>query len=295
MTEARIQHKHRGISDPDQGWILGELIAYLDHERAGAGGFDDMGERWVAVRDGGREGTLKPSDAGVRDVATRWEQFVEYVALGLTQDLGRRVETTWPRKLDTAGRQDLNVRSLVDLGKLVASLRVPDAAGQIDLEADLRGRRFRTSLTVSAPKEGKPQTRINWLLRQLAAAKDDLLVEVRYPNQKEATSASLKQARTKPDILLYAADRKRDPMSFRLTTSRDLGMKRGRGAGSFVIESKNQTSDFYRAIVQGLKNWAPSAPKLPASGQPSAPVASAEPPPFTGGDREFGEAVEPEA
>jgi len=42
MTQARVEHQHRKISDPDQAWILGELIAYLDHERAGAGGFDDM-------------------------------------------------------------------------------------------------------------------------------------------------------------------------------------------------------------------------------------------------------------
>lgn len=33
LTEAVIQHRHRGVSDPDQAWILGELIAYLDHER----------------------------------------------------------------------------------------------------------------------------------------------------------------------------------------------------------------------------------------------------------------------
>lgn len=92
MTEARVEHKHRGISDPDQAWILGELIAYLDHENAGAGGFDDMGERWVTVRDGAREATLKSSDSAVRDIASRWEPLVGYLSLGLTQDLGRQVE-----------------------------------------------------------------------------------------------------------------------------------------------------------------------------------------------------------
>jgi len=292
MTKARVEHKHHGISDPDQAWILGELIAYLDHERAGAGGFEDMGDRWVAVRDGARESTLKASDPGVRIVATRWEQFVEYLALGLTQDLGRQVEPLWPRKLDPAGRRDLHVRSMVDHGKLQASIRVPDAAGPIDLEADLRGRRFRTSIVLGAPKEGRPSTRINWMLRQLAGAKDDLLVEVRYPLQKESTSCLLKEARAKPHRLLYSADPKREPMSFRLTMSKDLGMKRGRLAGSFVIESKQQTSDFYRSIVQGLRAWAPAPPKLPTAAAAS-PVASPEPPPFTGDDREFGEAVEP--
>jgi hypothetical protein len=293
MTEARIQHKHRGITDPDQAWILGELITYLDHERAGAGGFEDMGERWVAVRDGAREGTLKPSDAGVQDVASRWEQFVEYVALGLTQDLGRRVEAQWPRKLDAIARRDLHVRSLVESGRLDASLRVPDAAGLVDLEADLRGRRFRTSIVVTAPKDGKPQTRINWMLRQLATAKDDLLVEVRYPLQKESTSAALKEARAKPDRLLYVSDRKRDPMSFRLTVSKDLGMKRGRGAGSFVAESRQQTSDFYRSIVQALRSWSPVAPKLPAVPATTPLEATSDPPLFSGADREFGEGVEP--
>jgi hypothetical protein len=293
MTEARIQHKHRGITDPDQAWILGELIAYLDHERAGAGGLDDMGERWVAVRDGAREATLKPSDAGVREIAARWEQLVEYLALGLTQDLGRRVESMWPKKIDALERRDLSVRSLVDSGRLGASLRVPDAAGVIDLDADLRGRRFRTSVVVAAPKLGKPLTRINWILRQLSSAKDDLLVEVRYPNQKESTSVSLKEARTRPERLLYAMDNKREPMSFRLTHSRDLGMKRGRLAGSFVLESKQQTSDFYRTIVQGLRAWAPAAPKLPAAQASASAQASPDPPPFTSPDRDFGEAVEP--
>jgi hypothetical protein len=52
ITEAVLQHRHRGVSDPDQAWILGELIAYLDHENSGASGFEDMGESWVRVRDG---------------------------------------------------------------------------------------------------------------------------------------------------------------------------------------------------------------------------------------------------
>ncbi len=293
MTEARVEHKHRGVSDPDQAWILGELIAYLDHEKAGAGGFDDMGDRWVTVRDGAREATLKGSDPAVRDVAGRWEQLVEYLALGLTQDLGRQVEPMWPRKITPAERQGLHVKSMVDQGRLMASVRVPDAAGPLELEADLRGRRFRTSVVVAAPRDGRPTTRINWMLRQLAGARDDVLIEVRYPNQKEPTSSILKEARVKPERLLYSVDPKREPMSFRVTLSRDLGMKRGRLAGSFVHESKQQTSDFYGSIVQGLRAWTAGAPKLPLAPSVDKAAATPEPPPFSSGDREFGEAREP--
>ena len=100
------------------------------------------------------------------------------------------------------------------------------------------------------------------MLGQLGSVKDDLLVDVRYPLQKEATMATLRDARAKPEKLLYAPDRKRDPMSFRLTISRDLGMKRGKTAGSFVLESKQQTSELYRSILQGLRAWAPAAPSF---------------------------------
>jgi hypothetical protein len=184
---------------------------------------------------------------------------------------------------------------MVEQGRLMASMRVPDAAGPLDLEADLRGRRFRTSVVVTAPRDGRPTTRINWMLRQLAAVRDDVLVEVRYPNQKEPTSTTLKDARVKPERLLYAADPKREPMSFRVTMSKDLGMKRGRLAGSFVHESKQQTSDFYRSIVQGLRAWAAVAPKLPPQPTTDETVATPEPPPFSGGNREFGDATEPKA
>ena len=51
LTEAIVQYRHRGVSDPDQAWILGELIAYLDHEKSGAAGFHDMGQAWARIRD----------------------------------------------------------------------------------------------------------------------------------------------------------------------------------------------------------------------------------------------------
>ena len=293
MTEARVEHEHHGITDPDQAWILGELIAYLDHERAGAGGFEDMGEAWVAVRDGARQHTLRMADKGVRDVAARWEQFVQYLALGLCQDLGRNVEAVWPRKLDAAGRLDASVRALVDQGRLDAVVRVPDAVAPLELSADLRTRLFTTSIEVTAPRDGRAKTRINWIVRQLKDAPDNLRVEVRYPNVRETVSATLKEAREKPEKLLYAADPTREPRAFRLAQAWEMGAKRGKQQGSFVAESKRQAIDFYRAIVQGIRPWSASAPKLPGERESTSPVASPEPPDFADTQREYGDATEP--
>ncbi len=114
ITEAVVQHRFRGISDPDQAWILGELIAYLDHEASGASGFTDMGSSWVAVRDAGHDGTLRVADSEPREVCERWDQFMEYLALGLAQDLGADVSVVRPRRQSAEQRVQGLVRVLAD-------------------------------------------------------------------------------------------------------------------------------------------------------------------------------------
>jgi hypothetical protein len=45
LTEAVVQQRYRGVSDPDQEWILRELIHYLSSEASEAVGFEDMGDK----------------------------------------------------------------------------------------------------------------------------------------------------------------------------------------------------------------------------------------------------------
>ena len=71
LAQAHMVKEHQGVSDPDQAWILGELIRYLEYEGSGALAFDDMGQHWVAVRSAAREETLRLSDEGVEDIAAR--------------------------------------------------------------------------------------------------------------------------------------------------------------------------------------------------------------------------------
>lgn len=103
----------------------------------------------------------------MRDVAGRWEQFVEYLCLGLGQDLGRDVRPVRPRKQTAAMRLEANCAALAENGTLEAAIRVPDAVGPLVVQAELRTRKAITSVVVEAPGEGRPSTRVNWLLRQL--------------------------------------------------------------------------------------------------------------------------------
>jgi hypothetical protein len=264
LTEAIIQHQHRGVRDPDQAWILGELIAYLEHEKSGAVGFEDMGQNWVPVRNSARDGTLRPGDERVRDVVDRWEQFVEYLCLGLSQDLGVQVLSAQSRSRDGQTWTDELLKRLESEGILSSSFKVPGAVGPIEVEADLRARLTRVSVKVSAPKEGRPSTRINWMLRQLRKAPDDLRIEVRFARAKESTALLLRDVREDAKELLAPSDPKREPKGFTLSLARPLGTKRGKGERSFVLETRRQVVSFYGDLVEGLSDWRPKAPKLPA-------------------------------
>jgi hypothetical protein len=272
LTEAIIQYQHRGVRDPDQAWILGELIAYLEHEKSGAVGFEDMGQNWVQVRNAARDGTIRPGDPSVRDVVDRWEQFVEYLCLGLSQDLGVQVLSAQSKSKDGQTWTNDLLKSLEGEGVLSSSFKVPGAVGPIEVEADLRARLTRVSVKLNAPKEGRPLTRVNWMLRQLRKAPEDLRIEIRFARTKESTALLLRDAAEDPKALLSPSDPRREPRSFTLSLARPLGTKRGKGERSFVLETRRQVVSFYGDLVEGLADWRPKAPKLQSEKAPEEPA-----------------------
>ena len=82
---------HEGVDDPEQAWILGELIRYMEHRGSGVLSFDDMGGSWPTIRDAARASTLTKNTAGIEDVASRFER-VRYAALTLSAQVGLSVE-----------------------------------------------------------------------------------------------------------------------------------------------------------------------------------------------------------
>ena len=172
LSIAVAQRVHRGVSDPDQAWILAELIRYLEHPRSGALDFSDMGASWVGVREALSAGTLRPADKGILEVISRWEQLLRFAALRLERELGNGVQVVVSRKeqSDPVASRTRLVDDLVSRHVLSGILRVPNTVGDIEVFADLRGNRCRVSVDVASPLEGRGQTRINWLTRQLLAA-----------------------------------------------------------------------------------------------------------------------------
>jgi hypothetical protein len=261
LTEAVVEKDHRGVSDPDQAYILGELIRYLSDPRSGVIEFASMGPSWTAVRDGARAGTLRYGDPDVEAVAARWDDLMRYIGLVLTQALGRSViQLLGPKERLPAGRQQGLQTSLAERGILYGELSIPSAVGSIILTADLRAREIAATTRVEAPQEGRSRGRVSWLLRQLAAAPDHLKIESRAAYASGTLARPLAEARLAPESLF--PDDNRDIKEFKLTLSRVPGLNRDGGKGSFAESVVALTKDFYGQVVQPLRAWKEAAPKL---------------------------------
>lgn len=281
VTAAVQTRVHRGVEDPDQSWILGELIRYLEHPRSGALDFDDMGQSWVGVRDAAVAGTLRANDKGLLEVASRWDQLLRFAAIRLGRELGADVQVVIPRReiADPASRLSRFVNELVTTGTLSGTLRIPDAISDVDVCADVRTSTISVSIEAAAPQEGRHQTRVNWLVRQLADAPAQLRVDALLSGTKASTSELLGTVRDDPTVLIDP--QKRGFRAFRLTALSALGTKRGTGRGAFIDSVLSAIDGFYEGVVQPLRPWSPKAPQLPKSGKTAAEEAGIDttPPP----------------
>jgi hypothetical protein len=273
LTVAVQQRVHRGVSDPDQAWILGELIRYLEHPKSGALDFSDMGSSWVTAREAVAAGTLRANDKGLPEVVSRWEQLLRFAALRLGRELGADVQVQLSRKetADPTLRFTAQAQSLVGSGSLTGTLRIPDAIAPLDITADLRAGRVTASVDVDAPREGRPATRVNWLTRQLRDAPDSLRIEAFAASARTSTSELLRTAREDPSSLI--ADPKRELRMFRVAAISPLGTKRGTGRGGFIDSVLAALDGFYELVVQELRPWVARAPQLPTGGRTAAEEA----------------------
>lgn len=263
LSTAVMQKEHRGVSDPEQAWILGELIRYLEHPRSGAMELEDMGANWVSVRQSVTAGTLRATDKTVPEVVSRFDALLRYTSLRLGRQLGTDVVPVLSRKevADPALRTQSLIDSLAADGTMSGAIRIPNTVGPIHITGDLRAGRINCHVDIAAPREGRPTTRVNWLLRQLKSAPEGVRVEAFLANARGDGAAELLSA-VREDPSLLVQDPKRELRSFRVAFSQPMGAKRGRGKGGFIDSVLDLVDDFYGDVVQYLKAWSAAPPRM---------------------------------
>jgi hypothetical protein len=262
-TEALMEQSNKSVSDPDQAWILAEFIRYLEHPRSGALDFDDMGSSWVHVRDHARTGTLHPNDKGAAEVAYRFGGLISFAAMRLSRELGTSVRpmVAQAQLRDPARFLHEAVSTLTETGRLQGALRVPAAVAPIKVTADLRAGLIHCAVTVPAPREGRPTTRVNWLVRQLKTAPAHLCIEASTAWQRgRGPARTIAQVRSDPKSLLDETGN--ELRSFTLSLSSNAGPARGQGHSSFVNSVLTAVENFYTDVVQTIKPWNPAPPKV---------------------------------
>lgn len=272
LTEAEVQRQYRGVKDPDQAYILSELIRYLSDPRSGVVEFNDMGPSWTAVRDGARTHTLRKTDAHVAAVASRWDELIQYLVLHLTRDLGLDVRQLLARQENTAASRHQALReALASRGHLYAELQIPNTAGPLEITADLTARQIAVAAELQAPKEGRSRGRVGWLLRQLGKAPPDVTVEARVSRLSTTLAGTLEDLREDPSPLI--PDATREIRGFRVSVTRDLGMNRTAGRGGFIDGVVDAVTLYYREVLQNLTAWHARPAKLRP---PEGPIEAEE-------------------
>lgn len=272
LAEAVLQKEFRGVADPEQAWILGELIRYLEHRKSGALEFEDMGEAWVGVRDAVAAGTLRPTDKGIAEVVARFDALLRFTSLQLGRQLGTEVVPVLTRReaADPTLRAQTLTASLCATGELSGAIRIPDTVGHLVVTADLRSSKVICHVDVDAPREGRSTTRVNWLIRQLKNAPDVTRVETYVAHARGSTAAELLgKVRENPAVLVV--DPTKVLRTFRVASTTSMGTKRGRGRGAFIDSVLSAVDAFYADVLGSVRAWAAAPPKLrPAHPEPPA-------------------------
>ena len=263
LAEAVKEHTHRGVDDPEQAWILGELIRYLTHEKSGVLDFSDMGDNWSGVLEGATDGSLPRRSPEVAEICQRWDQLLRFTTLKLGSEIGADVTEVIPR----SHRQNPQVRNkefvamLCSDGVLTGALRVPDGAADMSVSVDLKARKITVSTQLGAPDDRTPRATIVWLVRQMGNASGSVLVDVYQKSGRIPVTASLEQLRDDPKAGLPESKQPPNKFLIRQQTSMGTGRRSTRKQG-FIDSVIDSVIEFYANVFQDLQAFVPRAPAL---------------------------------
>lgn len=263
ITESIILSEHTRLEDPDRAWILKELIRFLQSDASGASEFNDMGANWVTVRDSIRTGSIKKPDESVIDIVAKFQNLVRYCAFTLSARSGVDANEVVPRSAKVDGKKFLlaEAAKFISDKTLKGTIRIPGAAAELNIMADVAAGVTHCSFDLAAPTEGRNKSRLNWMLRQYKTVPKDTMVSIGYKRSR-TLEAAVSLSALKSGEVEIELDNSREITTFRIDVVRSSGGKRGRGQGAFIDSVLDQVEFCYAQALQPLKAYVPSAPKL---------------------------------
>ena len=272
MTNAILLATNKDVSDPDQAFILEELIRYLQHDHSGVLSFNKMDSSWKGVCSANHQNTpLRKHAPEVECAVSNWHQLTRFLALQMSIAVGEAVNAylTKVQLSDAKRHLDDDTSTLVENGKLHSEFSIAHAASRLKLSADFKRRTLCVSMKLDAPKDRQQvKSRLNWLIKQLLKCEDDeVIIRIIWQGRSPDTSATLQELRG--DDFDYTPPKPKTlPNAFEIIRVHDLA---GRFSAPkvFVDEAQKVLPDFYETAGQYLRVWKAPPPKLKTT-QPEA-------------------------
>ncbi len=186
LLTAKRMSRAAKVDDPEQAWILNELIHYLESERSGTSldESDRMGSDWTQVKEDIQNRTFRVSDKGANPTGARLMQLLERVALEVSAEYNIDVKVEHKQLKE-------HLKELEDNGEFKAIFSSNKSAGLInDMLAiiDIPSERITVSYAVDADISGRKrnESRVKWILNQLEEPEGvyDIFIESRHKNER---------------------------------------------------------------------------------------------------------------
>lgn len=242
LTKARLLAEDKSVDDPEQAFILAELIRYLSHESCGVYEMTRLGKEWRDVCTKVQNGTpLARGDQETTAIVSQWHQLTRYLALELSVSIRKAVDVWLPR----AHARDPLQRLAQESGDFASNpilsveLEIPNAVSRLRVEADFLRRSLRFSVDVNTPQDkARPTAAVNWVTRQLLALTEsgDTLLRVHWTGRSPDTVALISAVIADPRAVV-PEDKKELPTGFQVQRLVDLAA-RFKGSSTFVEDAR---------------------------------------------------------
>lgn len=154
---------NKKIQDPEQAYILSELVRYLDHDSSGIAALSRMANEWKEVCGAiQQQAVLSKSSPAVERAVISWHQLVRHLALNLSMDIGQPVSLGLSRRRikDAETNFQENCDQLVNQHTLETEFDIPNAASRVHVLADFLRRTVSFSMKLEAPKDRSRATEV---------------------------------------------------------------------------------------------------------------------------------------
>lgn len=272
------------IEDENQVEIMREVVNYLEYDKSGVFGLNQMKAGWSEVIEKINSGAnLRNSDSSVCDAVSSWQQEEKDMALILSRHLGVLVNSGETKyKSNLKARLEDDKKSLINKKQLVSTLRVRDAVSDIKIMGFLEKRTVEMFVTLKAPQDKTLRGQLGWIKRQIENCrqknettfeklKKEILIETKIKNSPKSERISILNFDGILDIL-----KNNEIREFKIVLIKDFG-KKFASPKKFVELIEQMLIEFYSGIIQYLYKWEPSAPKMIQPIEADVPVVITKP------------------